>query len=412
MKNLIAVGFIAALAACGGGKSTTTKTDSVVLVDAKGSNPTVDAPPAAACSVLTQAGCMAGQKCAWVLSTDPTATAAGLGAIACAPDGTVAAGGACTIQMAAAGGNDNCKGGNACVSGSCKQICDNNGGTPACGTNQACVTYSGLFANEGATTTPAGVCDPSCNPLVDNDFDGSGAAHTKTGTACGASATVGCYGQPSATSTTYFTCAPPAGGTGNLTHRSVIPGTVFYLNDCMSGYTLGFAADATGSMNTDCYAWCAPGDAYMGNAMTQNPNGVVPHRCNNNDALGAFGATATATVNGEHCMYSYNFEEDAMGVVHHSPTSNTVGICWDHTKYKYDPNMTGTPDTILPACATLAATSATALAAVDLGCVNTTIGMKFTSSKEELEAQHAKRLRLGIQMPEMFGGVELRRSMR
>ena len=189
-----------------------------------------------ACSVLTQAGCSTGEKCAWVLSTDPTADAPGLGSIACAPDGTVAVGAACTIQMAAMGGNDNCKAGGACVSGTCKAICDNNGGAPACGAMQACVTYDGLFANEGATTTPAGVCDPSCNPLDDNDFDGSGTVHTKTGTGCGSSPLIGCYGQPSGTSTTYFTCSPAPGSTGNLSHRNVIPGTQFFINDCMSGY--------------------------------------------------------------------------------------------------------------------------------------------------------------------------------
>ena len=59
---------------------------------------------------------------------------------------------------------------------------------------------------------PAGVCDPSCNPLDDNDFDGSGTMHTKIGTACTTDPTEGCYGSPSTTHTTFFTCAHPATG--------------------------------------------------------------------------------------------------------------------------------------------------------------------------------------------------------
>ncbi len=415
MNKTLAVGIVTALVACSSPK----QQPGGPIIDAK-MTPVPDMGGGDLCSVLTQAGCMTGQKCAWVLSTDPTDSAPGLGAIACAPDGTVAVGAACTIQPAAMGGNDNCKGGGACVSGVCKSICDNNGGSPACATGQACVTYDGLFANEGATTTPAGVCDPSCNPLADNDFDGSGTLHTKSGSGCGSSPTVGCYGQPSSTSTTYFTCSPPAGSTGNLSHRNVIPGTQFFVNDCMSGYSLAFAQDSQGTMNTDCYAFCAPGDAYMGNPGTQMPNGsttVTPtHRCNQQDAIGNFGTPATATVNGEHCMYSWFFEQDtSTGVVHHSPTSDTVGWCWDHSKYQWDSNgdmMITAADAVLPPCGTVPLTSTTTIDAVNMGCVSTTLAGLFTSSKEELKAMAAKRLRLGMQVPEFFSAPQLKKSMR
>jgi len=332
------------------------------------------------CNVLTQSGCTTGEKCTWILDTDPTMTTNGIGHLGCAPAGPVATGNACTIRSAATGGYDNCIKADACVSGLCKPICDTAGGAPACGTNQACVTYDGLFANAGQTAA-AGVCDPTCDPLADNDFDGSATVHNKTGTACTTDPTEGCYGSPSSTHTTFFTCAHPATSTELLTHRAVLAPNLQFLNSCMSGYTIAFAHDADGSNNIDCYAWCKPGETYLGNPAAQAPNGVAPHRCNTTDALGAFGATPTGTAasNGEHCVYSWIFELDTANNLHKSPTSNTVGLCWDHTKYKYDSNGDGIADTILPPCAALPLTSTGALTAVDLSCVmTTTAGLGFS----------------------------------
>ena len=417
MKNLIAVGFVTALAACGGGGSNNT---TVVVHDAPTGSGSADAPPAG-CSVLTQAGCDTGQKCTWVLSTDPDATtgAPGLGANACAPDGAKAAGAACTIQKAAMGGADDCIHGTVCVSGTCKSICDNNGGAPACGTNQACVIYDGLFANSGATTIPAGVCDPSCNPLDDNDFDGSGTVHTKTGTAC-PGATVGCYGFASTTHTTYFTCAPPASGTGALVHRSPVPATSLYLNSCMSGYHLGeFYADDSGAKVIDCFAYCKPGESSTVATGGGTPNGVAPHRCNNNDALGSFaGGTPTGAnpaSNGEHCWFSWYFEIDSANAWHKSPTSDTLGFCIDHTKYHWDSNNSGAidpADMTYPNCASLPVMgTATTLGAVDIGCVtSTTAGLTpaFDGKSDAAKTLMERRLRFGIELPEF---PELPKSM-
>jgi hypothetical protein len=369
------------------GMMTDAGTDSGVLPDAA-------LPDAGGtCNVLAQTGCTATQKCTWILDTDGTASMSGLGHIGCAPNGTVATGSACTILPAASGGYDNCVRADQCVNNTCKTICDDTGGTPACGANQGCVVYDGLFANSGSTTTPAGVCDPTCSPLDDNDFDGSGTAHAKVGTACSTDPLVGCYGTPSSAHTTFFTCAPAASGTGLLTHRSVLPASSIYVNSCMSGYTIAFSTDAFGSTNVDCYAFCKPGDAYLNNPGTQIPNGSAPHRCNTTDALGAFGATPSAAnngTNGEHCMYSWFFEiDDATGNHTPSPTSNSVGICWDHSKYKYDSNGDGSitaADSALPACTALPLTSATgALTADQFACISTTTaGITFTGKPKKL----------------------------
>ena len=391
MKHLM---FVIAISACGGGHQVTEPLDARGEQDAE-----------AGCSVLTQAGCGGGEKCTWVLSTDPTATTPGLGTNACVPDGGVAVGESCTTQPVAMGGFDNCIHGTVCVSGVCKAICDNNGGSPACGATKACVTYDGLFANSGATTVPAGVCDPSCNPLDDNDFDGSGVVHGKTGTACGTSSLVGCHGFPSSAHTTVFTCAPSASGTGQLVHRSAIPAGQQFLNSCMPGYQLGVRYDSDASMQIDCFAFCKPGESAMTISGGGSPNGVSPHRCNNNDALGDFSGgapTGSPVSNGEHCWYSWYFEIDASSAWHRSPTSDTVGICIDHTKYHWDSNhdsMIDAGDMVYPPCASLPVMgTATTLGAADLGCVDSaTAGL---TSAFTAPALIARRLRLGLQLPE------------
>ena len=388
MKNkLLIIGIIGVVAAC------SKSSNPVKIVDAAGSN--VPDAAIAGCNVLLGTGCNVGERCTWVHSTEPTPDAPALGANSCVPDtGTVATGGACVYGAAGETGFDNCMKGNICVHKTCKLICDNNGGTgPACPAMSACVTYDSLFANSGATTTPAGACDPSCNPINDNDFDGSGTRFTKTGSACGSDPVTGCYGNISSSHTTFFTCSTPVTGTETLTHRSVIPMAKQFLNACMSGYGIAFAGDATGSMNIDCYAFCTPGDAYMGNTATQLPNGVMPHRCSNNDALGVFGGTPNPTnnSNGEHCMYSWRFEVDTTGMLHQSPTSDTVGICWDHTKYMYDSTGSGTANTVVEPCTTVPIAVGTGVmtsSAVALGCVKTSLIPVMADGKRHIQTQY------------------------
>jgi hypothetical protein len=147
------------------------------------------------CNILAQTGCAASEKCAWIVDD----AAMDLGHIGCAPDtGTVADGAACTVMAPEHGGYDNCLKGHHCfgnnMTGVCKQICDQQGGAPMCGTGFACQLYEGLFGPAGMEA--AGVCDPTCNPLDDNLFGKA----TKTGTAC--SMTQGCFPQFHRTGTT------------------------------------------------------------------------------------------------------------------------------------------------------------------------------------------------------------------
>ena len=331
------------------------------------------------CSVLTQAGCGPSEKCTWVLATDPTETTLGLGADACAPAGPVAIGEACTTEPVAMGGYDNCVVGAVCVLGHCEQICDPLGGAPTCPAMQTCITRDGLFANAGATSTPAGVCERSCDPITDNDVDGSGSAHTKTGTTCGSDPLIGCYGAFShdAAHPTHFNCGAPYPGTEHLTNRSPVPANEVAWNSCAPGYFALATTGTDGSITTACAAYCRPGDAYLG-APSQHPNGIAGHACNPTDEQGTFGATpdGSATSNGEHCMYSWFLELGPDGTGHTSPTSNSVGICIDHTLYRYDSNGDGAVDShdeVIPPCASLPLHGDVhGPGAVDFGCVSTT----------------------------------------
>ncbi|MCX5740967.1 MAG: hypothetical protein NT062_00545 [Proteobacteria bacterium] len=416
-----------AVAGCSSDKKTTK------LIDAPVSD--VDAPDVvAACNVLTQTGCNAGEKCTWFeddMSSPP------IGHIGCAPVGTVAIGGACTTGAPGATGYDNCVGGSVCVGATCEAICDNAGGAPMCGTGFGCVNISGLFGAAGAMTPPAaGVCETACNPINDNDYDGSGAAQTRTGSACGSDPLMGCYGNISSSGNrTHFICAYPAlsgpthtAGTATILHRQMIPAGQLYLNTCHPGYTLGFAANATGSTESDCYAFCKPGNSFgsLGTATgvtvpaTQLPNGQTGAACKlaSGGRGGSFGIVPTGVTtpawtttdpgaigNGEHCMYSWYFETNDAGDVLLSDTSNDVGICWDHSQYNgnFDQNA-ATANQQLPPCSRLELSNPdpNTFTADFLGCVDTTTAKATTAANGKLHMpnwEKAKRLRPNLVIP-------------
>jgi hypothetical protein len=332
----------------------------LMLLVACGSSPTVhhDPPEDASidgeiehdcfCSPLTQAGCPADDKCTWAHTTSNP------GYVSCVLDGTVPVGGACTYtsrptcQPTGTVVADDCVRGSVCVDGTCKAICDNAGGDPACDDQHACVVYPGLFSTGASSPAAAGVCEPACDPLADNDFLGNGVR----GSACAAGS--GCYGDISRATAprTEFGCMPD--GDAALVNRSTVamPAT----NSCAEGY-LPIVHATTGSTTIVCVAMCAPGDTYLGNPGAQAPLGRPPHRCATTDARGVFGTH-------EHCMYAWRLEELP------SPFGDAVGVCIDHAQYHYDSNGDGTvdgSDATWPDCEDLPLGSA-----AELGCVSTT----------------------------------------
>ena len=95
-------------------------------------------------------------------------------------------------------------------------------------------------------------------------------------------------------------------------------------------------------------------------------------------------------------MYSWLFELDSRPAWSTTRRRrDTVGWCWDHTKYKYDSNNDGmNPTTILPPCASLPLTPATgALGAADLWCVTTTTaGLSFTGKPTKVHRPYIENL--------------------
>ena len=287
--------------------------------------------------------------------------------------------------------------------GICKQLCDQQGGTPACDANHVCVTYSGLFSSGSTGPAAAGVCDKACDPLTDNDFDGSGTLDMKTTDTCGSNAEVGCYGAPSGGTApaTGWSCTGDVNyengaGTG-LRHRVKCEdanmcsdnGTI-YINSCNQGY-LPLLYETTGSTVTICVAMCKPANCSNGACGGGTARkGIAGDACTTNDRLGTFqndangtstnpNVTETFTTGGDHCLYGWYFEIDDQNNFLPSATSDTVGYCFDHSKYKYD-SGTGAPDTTYPSCETLVAagdggTDKTKpleyFTAASLGCVDT-----------------------------------------
>ncbi len=98
------------------------------------------------CDPVTQTGCASGEKCTFIIDTsDPTNNHTG-----CAPNGTVAAGAACTRD---ANGVDDCLRPYFCSGGVCTEICSTN--PESCPSTATCTPFAGLFDDR---TTSASVC--------------------------------------------------------------------------------------------------------------------------------------------------------------------------------------------------------------------------------------------------------------
>ncbi len=382
------------------------------------------------CNPLLNTGCPANQKCAWLVDAIMPNY---VGHIGCAPDGTKNIGESCTYGAAGETGFDDCKFGGVCTNfrnpmttptGTCKAVCDQQGGSPACDSSHVCVVYSNLYDLGETTPAAAGVCNVSCNPLEDNDFDGTGTDFTRPGTTCG-SAAEGCYGFPSGGT-------PPVSGFsctrdihyGNATffgHRHVCdvasgcadPMTMRpYQNSCNQGY-LPLLREAPGTTSVVCVAVCEPDNCFMGNCgttATANQVGKTratgpSHRCTPEDRVGDF------SVAGEHCQFLWRSEIDsATRMFLPSQWSDKLGFCYNHAIYQYDSNMDNTVDMNLPPCGMLAdgfgegtdpAMPLTYFGAADLGCVDSTRVTMMANGKPQLPAQAIQKA-AKIDMPRAF----------
>lgn len=350
---------VVALAGCGGGDGGPT------LIDAS-----VDAAQSE-CDPVAQTGCEAGNKCTWIKSGTPH--------LGCAPSGAASIGRVC--KRDAANGTDDCVAGGICsATGVCASICD-----PTAG----CLTTANCVVEQTTIAEPYGFCQYTCDPLADNDFDGYAPVLSKTGTGCGSDVNRGCYGSPSRGTppVTSFECV---WGPGGYFHRT-FPQTgngVLYLNSCSPGY-LPLLIERTGSSTAICVAMCKPANCYAGNCGTNDENhlGLAPHRCNDIDRRGTFDTSPGA----EHCQFAWPYEVDAATMTFlKSVFSDTLGFCYDHSKYLYDSDGDNMRDSPTPRCADLQdgfgsgtnpADPLTYFGAADLGCVDSSRLMPFAGKQ-------------------------------
>jgi hypothetical protein len=337
--------FIGLFAACGGGGE---KKD-IMLTDG---GPDV----MGVCSPLTQAGCAAGEKCAWIEDQeDPP-----LGHIGCAPDGTIAVGGACTQGPAGPMGYSNCAKGSECIAGTCKTICDHQGGAPMCDMNHACGRYEGLF--ESGDTTVAGVCDPKCDPLTQRLL-------TNNAEACGspnaAMPNAGCFTFDGVD----YTCAPVGPSTLPLTDGMPARGPASggaYVNGCSPGY-LPFFRQMTGSNTIVCAGMCAPlkTDNTAANINNVTGSNLVPAKLPLEAAPAAGKAQCVTNQKGsrsgtpinqaQNCLFMWPFNVD-MGMLPVTPYNDNLGICFNQAggPYTYDHDANAnTPPRPVPGCQAL-----------------------------------------------------------
>jgi len=364
MKNLILGAAVVALAACGGGGKPQ-------LLDAN-----IDAP--VACNPVAQTGCMASEKCTWVVDIDGSQTMNEIGHVGCAPVGAapIAEGGACADATATANaGADTCAAGTLCIARQCKPICDPQvagAAAGSCKADFACSLYAGVF--ESAGTAIAGVCDPQCDPLTQQ------VGTTKTD-ACGSADPT----KPSATCVrgarfANFTCAPSGSMLYPKTDRQtplLNPGGLPYPNGCAPGF-IPFFIESQGSMKTLCSGMCKP--VKMDKTIfadVATPANVKPW--GDTSALGkltvdsapkAGNAVCTVGVKGsiaptdpttgagtEDCRFLWfplAISNGGVTMPVNTPYNNTLGICFAYSKFvAVDTNGDMTPDAPEKSCSEL-----------------------------------------------------------
>jgi hypothetical protein len=290
------------------------------------------------CNLLTQTGCVAGDKCTWIRGSEECGDHVG-----CAPAGPVAVGGSCTWGAdGATTGYDDCAQGAICSAepdastGTCERMCSPWDATLPCPSGSACAVRAGLFSDEPNETLLAGICEPTCNPLVQTrDSDGAPAC----GSPDPAHPTLGCF----ATFTSgpaVFTCGPA----GTLGHRDPGPGS-----GCLPGTNPYIRESGTPEVIV-CLAFCAP----LTVNNTQPPearDGAEPYSCPEMPrGTGVVGPVARADGADERCQHLWVWE----GAAPPSPAGNAYGICMDPTRFTWDDDrMPATPPVPWPMPETL-----------------------------------------------------------
>lgn len=336
MKKLALGALFLGLMACG---SDGNKNNSVVVPDG---NTGTDAPLPGVCSPTLQTGCESGEKCTWIQDSDT------IGHIGCVAEAATpkAIGEAC--DPPAAGAADDCAKGSVCLGRECKQICDVDGGTPACDENHACSRYAHFF--EYAGDLVAGVCDPGCDPLTQDLKIGTNK------TACGSTDPTapnrGCYGYFD------FSCTGASPDVLTLTDRQ--PAVTdsasgnAYINGCAPGYVPLFTADETSTI-TVCQGICAA--APIDNEHTGNFQGDSTALGKDVTAAEAVegGALCSAAHRGSgtnsSCRFMFGFFQEVPDSYVNGPDVDRIGICLDHTKFLWDDdNNSATAEVPWPSC--------------------------------------------------------------
>lgn len=203
--------------------------------------PPLPPPPGSECNAISQIGCNAGEKCAFILDN----VDAGIGHTGCIANGTQSVGQACT-SPASVGTSDDCVAGAHCYLSECMAMCDLVT-YPYCGSNASCIGFEGLENYD--------VCLPGCDPITQDCSNipvVQGCYLTASGSVC--SAFVG------------------SSGTGEDGYPCM------YLNDCAPGY--GCFDDGMGGGN--CLKYCGPVGGCFNDAMDE-PTGCGCGGCGASD---------------------------------------------------------------------------------------------------------------------------------
>jgi hypothetical protein len=283
--------------------------------------------PTISCDPVSQAPCGADQRCAWI-TTGPN----GAGHSACRADGTVSAGGACTVLLS---GIDSCRRGTACVYGTCKTLCGLSPDT--CTSGWACGNYVEVpFNPDGFGST--GYCDPTCDPITQaRDFDRA----PNCGSVSAQDPELGCYGVPNFP----FTCGPagdPAKRFGAV--PQLAPDRRPYQNGCAPGFLPMFYS-GTSNMEWICAATCEPGPT-----SSQSPANAQGR------AGSAYTCPAKGAPAGHECRYWW-WLEDSDAANFPTPLGNTLGFCIDYASYRWDRDGNGTLEAPYPSCTSLSNTA-------------------------------------------------------